>query len=100
MLKSNQCSMGTHTENKNKAPEEFILHTHEFSCPKGYLYMEDMTIKCIDQFLFFVGSEYEKYNSLVAESHFTLMYLTAKFDTRQEGQELISSNLLGFVAFS
>lgn len=100
MLKSNQCSTGTHTENKNKALEEFIIHVHEFSCPKGYLYMEDMTIKCIGQFLFFVRSEYDKYNSLVAKSCFTLIYLTAKFDTRQEGHELIWSNLLSFVAFS
>jgi len=62
--------------------------------------MEDTTIKCIGQFLFFVRSEYEKYNSLVAKSCFTLRYLTAIFDTRQEGRELISSNLLSFVAFS
>lgn len=49
MLKSNQCSMGTHTENKKKkkAAEEFILHMHDFFCPKVYLYMEDMTIRCI-----------------------------------------------------
>lgn len=73
---------------------------HESSCPKCYLYTEDMTKKCVCPCLFFVRSEYEKHNSLVAESCFTLIYLTAKFDTRQEGQELISSKLLSFVAFS
>lgn len=61
-----------------------------------------MTIKCLGQFLFFVRSEYEKYISLLAKGGFTLVYLTTKFDMKQEEQELISNNLFGlsFVAFS
>lgn len=62
--------------------------------------MEDRTIKCIGRSLFLFISEKEKCNSFVAKSCCTFIYFTAKFDTRQDGQEPISSNLLSFVAFS
>lgn len=62
--------------------------------------MEETTIKWLSQFLLFVKCEYEKYNSLVVKGGFTV-YLTAKFDTKQEGQVTMSSNLfcLNVVSF-
>lgn len=81
---------------KPKPQRSLYFICMDFFFPKGYSYIED--IRSIGQFLLFIRSE--KYNSLVAKSCFALVCLTAKFYTRQKGQELIPSNLLRFVAFS